>query len=184
MEGCVPRKVPTPPLFCFWGNTNNFLQKVTTTKNYFMFHCFWCLVNTNDFPVSVLCFDIFFQISLANVQYLILDEADRMLDMGFEGDVRKIVEKLGMPDKMSRQTLMFSATFPDEIQRLAADFLKESYLFVAVGTVGGSNLDISQTVISVAGDDKQEKLFDILLHSGKQHNLQQTGYNLFQSLCV
>lgn len=111
------------------------------------------------------------RISLANVQYLILDEADRMLDMGFEGDVRKIVEKLGMPDKMSRQTLMFSATFPDEIQRLAADFLKESYLFVAVGTVGGSNLDISQTVISVAGDDKQEKLFDILLHSGTDRTL-------------
>ena len=89
-----------------------------------------------------------------------------MLDMGFEKDVRKIVEMKGMPDKTERQTLMFSATFPDEIQRLAADFLKEQYLFVAVGKIGGSNLDISQSVISVPGDDKKEKLFDLLLNSG------------------
>lgn len=89
-----------------------------------------------------------------------------MLDMGFESQVRKLVERSGMPDKANRQTLMFSATFPDEIQRLAADFLKEDYLFVAVGRIGGSNLDISQTVISVPGDDKQQKLFDILLQSG------------------
>lgn len=100
------------------------------------------------------------------MRYLILDEADRMLDMGFESQVRKLVERCGMPDKANRQTLMFSATFPDEIQRLAADFLKEDYLFVAVGRIGGSNLDISQTVISVPGDDKQQKLFDILLQSG------------------
>ena len=106
------------------------------------------------------------QISLESVRYLILDEADRMLDMGFEKDVRKIVEMKGMPDKTERQTLMFSATFPDEIQRLAADFLKEQYLFVAVGKIGGSNLDISQSVMSVPGDDKKEKLFDLLLNSG------------------
>ena len=106
------------------------------------------------------------QISLESVRYLILDEADRMLDMGFEKDVRKIVEMKRMPDKTERQTLMFSATFPDEIQRLAADFLKEQYLFVAVGKIGGSNLDISQSVISVPGDDKKEKLFELLLNSG------------------
>jgi len=111
------------------------------------------------------------RVSLANVRYLVLDEADRMLDMGFESDVRKIVERCEMPDKTQRQTLMFSATFPDEIQRLAADFLKENYLFVAVGTIGGSNLDISQTVISVPGDDKQEKLFNILLNSGTDRTL-------------
>jgi len=110
--------------------------------------------------------DWLLQVSLSNVRYLILDEADRMLDMGFESQVRKLVERCGMPDKANRQTLMFSATFPDEIQRLAADFLKEDYLFVAVGRIGGSNLDISQTVISVPGDDKQQKLFDILLQSG------------------
>lgn len=111
------------------------------------------------------------QISLEKVHYLILDEADRMLDMGFEQTVRKLVENCGMPGKVHRQTLMFSATFPDDIQRLAADFLKEDYLFVIVGRIGGSNLDISQTVISVPGDEKQEKLFNILLNSGTDRTL-------------
>ena len=66
------------------------------------------------------------KVSLTNVRYLILDEADRMLDMGFENDVRKIVCQFGMPEKTQRQTLMFSATFPNEIQKLAGEFLNDS----------------------------------------------------------
>lgn len=46
-----------------------------------------------------------------------LDEADRMLDMGFEPDMRKLVNSQGMPPKEERQTLMFSATYPEDIQR-------------------------------------------------------------------
>lgn len=48
--------------------------------------------------------------------YLTLDEADRMLDMGFEPQIRRIVEQDTMPPKGVRQTMMFSATFPKEIQ--------------------------------------------------------------------
>ena len=50
------------------------------------------------------------------LRYLVLDEADRMLDMGFEPQIRRIVEKDTMPSTGNRQTLMFSATFPKEIQ--------------------------------------------------------------------
>ena len=107
-----------------------------------------------------------FQISLSKVRYLILDEADRMLDMGFEPEVRKMVEQLGMPNKSERQTLMFSATFPEEIQKLAADFLND-YLFCTVGRVGSANTDITQTVFEVSEFDKRDKLVSILNESGK-----------------
>ncbi len=56
-------------------------------------------------------------VDLSRVRYFILDEADRMLDMGFEPEVRKI-ESSRMPMKQNRQTLLFSATFPNAIQKL------------------------------------------------------------------
>ena len=74
-------------------------------------------------------------VSLSCAFYLCLDEADRMLDMGFEPQIRRIVDMADMPPCGERQTLMFSATFPNEIQRLAADFL-DDYVFLAVGRVG------------------------------------------------
>ena len=55
------------------------------------------------------------RISLANLQFLVLDEADRMLDMGFVGDIDKLMENPNMPGQTDRQTLMFSATFPSEV---------------------------------------------------------------------
>lgn len=58
-----------------------------------------------------------FQVGLTKLRYLVLDEADRMLDMGFEPDMRRLVGSPGMPSKEDRQTLMFSATYPEEIQK-------------------------------------------------------------------
>lgn len=56
------------------------------------------------------------KVGLDYCRFLILDEADRMLDMGFEPQIRRIVEQDTMPKTGDRQTLMFSATFPKEIQ--------------------------------------------------------------------
>ena len=89
-----------------------------------------------------------------------------MLDMGFEPEIRKLVETMGMPQKTSRQTLMFSATFPEEIQKLAADFLND-YLFVTVGRVGGANTDVTQNFFEVDRLQKRDSLCDILNAGGK-----------------
>jgi ATP-dependent RNA helicase DDX3X len=85
------------------------------------------------------------KVSLSEVRYLVLDEADRMLDMGFEKSIRQIVEQRDMPSSKNRQTLMFSATFPKDIRQLAADFLND-YLFLKVGRVGSTTESITQIV--------------------------------------
>ena len=101
------------------------------------------------------------------MRYLIIDEADRMLDMGFLPDMRKLVNDMGMPPKYERQTLMFSATFPVEIQRLARDMLND-YIFVTVGrVVGGANGDIEQRVLEVHAMSKLEQLVSILNELGR-----------------
>jgi len=101
------------------------------------------------------------RISLANIKYLVLDEADRMLDMGFEPQIRRIVEGEDMPGVQLRQTLMFSATFPRDIQMLARDFLKD-YVFLSVGRVGSTSENITQKVEYVEDMDKRSVLLDIL----------------------
>ncbi|KAN0061478.1 ATP-dependent RNA helicase ded1 [Thecaphora frezii] len=101
------------------------------------------------------------RISLSNVRFLVLDEADRMLDMGFEPQIRRIVEGEDMPGVMDRQTLMFSATFPRDIQLLAKDFLKE-YVFLSVGRVGSTSENITQKIEYVEDEDKRSVLLDVL----------------------
>ncbi|KAG5653316.1 ATP-dependent RNA helicase ded1 [Sphagnurus paluster] len=105
------------------------------------------------------------RISLANIQYLVLDEADRMLDMGFEPQIRRIVQGEDMPGTASRQTLMFSATFPRDIQMLAKDFLKD-YIFLSVGRVGSTSENITQKIEYVEDGDKRSVLLDILASQG------------------
>ncbi|KAL6100525.1 ddx3x [Pungitius sinensis] len=107
------------------------------------------------------------KIGLDYCNYLILDEADRMLDMGFEPQIRRIVEQDTMPPKGVRQTMMFSATFPKEIQILARDFL-EDYIFLAVGRVGSTSENITQKVVWVEDGDKRSFLLDLLNATGKE----------------
>ncbi|CAL9756426.1 unnamed protein product [Musa acuminata subsp. burmannicoides] len=101
------------------------------------------------------------RVSLQSIRYLALDEADRMLDMGFEPQIRRIVEQMDMPARGQRQTMLFSATFPSEIQRLASDFLS-NYIFLAVGRVGSSTDLIVQRVEFVLDSDKRSHLMDLL----------------------
>jgi ATP-dependent RNA helicase DDX3X len=110
------------------------------------------------------------RISLANIKFLVLDEADRMLDMGFEPQIRRIVQGEDMPDVNARQTLMFSATFPRDIQMLARDFLKD-YIFLSVGRVGSTSENITQRIEYVEDFDKRSALLDIL-------GTEQTGLTL------
>ncbi|GJQ09661.1 hypothetical protein GpartN1_g1452.t1 [Galdieria partita] len=101
------------------------------------------------------------KISLSNIKFLILDEADRMLDMGFEPQIRHIVERTDMPATGERQTLMFSATFPKEIQRLASDFLYD-YIFLAVGRVGSTTDFILQRLERVEEHEKRDFLLNLI----------------------
>ncbi|EPZ35635.1 ATP-dependent RNA helicase DBP2 [Rozella allomycis CSF55] len=92
--------------------------------------------------------------NLRRVTYLVLDEADRMLDMGFEPQLRKIVEQI-RPD---RQTLMWSATWPKEVQALARDYMKE-YVQVNVGSMDlSANHKIHQIVEIIHEGDKKNRL--------------------------
>jgi len=110
------------------------------------------------------------KVSFEEVKYLVLDEADRMLDMGFMPEVTRIVNSGGMPAKGERQTLMFSATFADEVQNLAKDLLND-YLFIVVGMVGAACDDVTQTVWEVDKFSKRDKLVEILQDVGTDRTM-------------
>ncbi len=97
------------------------------------------------------------QILLSDLKILVIDEADRMLDMGFIPDIEKIVSKL----PPSRQTLLFSATMPDEIKRLSDKFLSNPKMVsVAPPASPAQNVDHKMLKVSQAG--KKRALQDII----------------------
>lgn len=96
-------------------------------------------------------------ISLERLQFFVLDEADRMLDMGFIHDVRKIIAKI----PKQRQTLFFSATMPPEIQQLSQSLLHNP-VKVEVTPVSSTVDIISQSVYHVPRQDKQNLLIHLL----------------------
>ena len=99
-------------------------------------------------------------VDLSQVSYLVLDEADRMLEKGFEEDIKNVMRSSTSPD---RQTLMFTATWPKEVRELAQGFMKEP-VKVSIGDRDelSANKRITQIVEVVDPRGKEYKLLDLL----------------------
>ena len=103
-------------------------------------------------------------LDLSKIEFLVLDEADRMLDMGFINDIKKILAIL----PKQRQNLLFSATFSNEIKKLADGLLKSPVL-VEVSKANSASFKVEQVVHHVDKDRKKE----LLLHLVNKNSWQQ-----------
>ncbi|KAF2218192.1 P-loop containing nucleoside triphosphate hydrolase protein [Elsinoe ampelina] len=108
-------------------------------------------------------------INLSKVTYLVLDEADRMLDTGFEKEIRKIASQTSTKN---RQTLMFTATWPPGVRELAATFMNDPVRIMIGDNATGelrANTRVGQKVEVMDPMDKQSRLVEILRkHSGSK----------------
>lgn len=124
-------------------------------------------------------------VDLKHVEIFVLDEADRMLDMGFIHDIRRIITRL--PDK--RQNLMFSATMPSEIKKLADSILRHP-AYVEVTPVASTTELVQQYVFHVKRDNKpsllahlyeSEPMSRVLVFTRTKHGADRVARRLYQS---
>ena len=131
-----------------YGGTSSGMQKAELTQGCDL------LVAT---PGRLLDFLNQTWVSMRRVRHLVLDEADRMLDMGFINDVDAIVRRA----PMSRQTLLFSATFPEEIRKLSERYLLHPEI-VRIDSVVRVKESVEHAFVEVAGRQKVELLLALL----------------------
>jgi ATP-dependent RNA helicase RhlE len=105
-------------------------------------------------------------VHLNHIEFFVLDEADRMLDMGFVNDIKKIITKL----PVKKQTLLFSATLPDEIKKLAHGLLKDP-VSVSVTPVSSTATMVKQSVYYVKKENKRALLKHVISKEGIDHAL-------------
>jgi len=123
-------------------------------------------------------------VDLSEVRYIVLDEADRMLDMGFLPDMRAIIGACAAPEH--RQTAMLSATWPMAIQKLAIEFLKDP-VKVTVGSAHSeatANVRITQVVEVVEERERDGKLLGLLQkhHSSRENRV--LVFGLYKKECA
>jgi ATP-dependent RNA helicase RhlE len=105
-------------------------------------------------------------ISLTKIEHFVLDEADRMLDMGFIHDMKKVIAKL----PLQRQTLFFSATAAPEIMKLANSLLKKP-VHISVTPVSSTTALVEQSIYYVSKENKRSLLKHILKNENVEHAL-------------
>jgi len=114
-------------------------------------------------PGRLLDFNQRGEVHLDMVEVMVLDEADRMLDMGFIPQVRQIIRQT--PPKTERQTLLFSATFTDDVMNLAKQWTTDPAI-VEIEAQNVANANVEQHVYAVAGADKYKLLYNLVTDNG------------------
>lgn len=110
---------------------------------------------------------------LSDIEYLVLDEADRMLDMGFEEEVRRIVSECKSREK-GRQTAMFSATWPAAIQKIAMDYMVDPVrVYVGFESIVGSNDGSGMVDDSLSANKRVTQNVEVVEDRARESRLRQ-----------